>query len=118
VCEHRPCAGGRLKQAASCEYPARGSRVWDRARDACIVRRFWRCVSPRVATPACGAVVDLVRVMRELTLSQRSEAQLKRDKGGRVWMRHVRHEDLDYVIAGGLARAGKNGRSEYSETVS
>ena len=50
--------------------------------------------------------------------ARRAWAQLKRDKVGRVWMQHVRHEDLDYLIAGGLARAGKNGRSEYSETVS
>ena len=32
-------------------------------------------------------------------------------------MQHVWHEDQDYVVAARLALAGKNGRSEYSETV-
>ena len=32
-------------------------------------------------------------------------------------MQHVWHEDQDYVVADRLALAGKNGRSEYSETV-
>ena len=32
-------------------------------------------------------------------------------------MKHVWQEDYDYLMAGGLARTGKNGRSEYSETV-
>ena len=50
--------------------------------------------------------------------ARRAWAQLKRVKGGRVWMQHVWHEDIDYLVAGGLARAGKNGRREYSETVS
>ena len=49
--------------------------------------------------------------------AQRAWAQLKHDKGGRVWMQHARHEDLGYLVAGGLARAGKNGRIECSETV-
>ena len=49
--------------------------------------------------------------------ARRAWAQLKRDRGGRVWMKHVWQEDYDYLMAGGLARTGKNGRSEYSETV-
>ena len=49
--------------------------------------------------------------------ARRAWAQLKRAKGGLVWMQHVWHEDLDYVVAARLALAGKNGRSEYSETV-
>ena len=50
--------------------------------------------------------------------ARRAWAQLKRDRGGRVWMKHVRQDDYDYLVAGGIARTGKNGRSEYSETVS
>ena len=49
--------------------------------------------------------------------ARRAWAQLKRAKGGLVWMQHVWHEDQDYVVAARLALAGKNGRSEYSETV-
>ena len=49
--------------------------------------------------------------------ARRAWAQLKRDRGGRVWMKHVWREHLDYLIAGGLARTGKQGQSTYSETV-
>ena len=49
--------------------------------------------------------------------ARRAWTQLKRDRGGQVWMQHVRREDLDYMRAGGLARAGKHGTHEYSETV-
>ena len=49
--------------------------------------------------------------------ARRAWTQLKRDRGGQVWMQHVRREDLDYMQAGGLARAGKDGTHEYSETV-
>ena len=50
--------------------------------------------------------------------ARRAWAQLKRDRGGRVWMQHVWHKDMDYVNAKGLARAGQSGRFEYSETAS
>ena len=44
-------------------------------------------------------------------------AQLKRDRGERVWMLHVPAENEDYKTARALALAGKRGRSEHSETV-
>ena len=50
--------------------------------------------------------------------ARRAWAQLKRDKGGQVWMQHVRRDNLYYSLAGGLAREGKHGQREYSETVS
>ena len=50
--------------------------------------------------------------------ARRAWAQLKRDRGGRVWMQHVWHKDMDYVNAKGLARAGQSGRFEHSETAS
>ena len=49
--------------------------------------------------------------------ARRAWAQLKRDRGGRVWMKHVWHEHEDYLAAGRLAREGKQGQSIYSETV-
>ena len=49
--------------------------------------------------------------------ARRAWAQLKRTRGGRVWMKHVGTKDPDYLAAGALARAGKQGQSDYSETV-
>ena len=34
--------------------------------------------------------------------ARRAWAQLKRDKGGQVWMQHVRRDNLYYSLAGGL----------------
>ena len=44
-------------------------------------------------------------------------AQLTRDRGGRVWMKHVALKDSEYGIARGLALAGKRGQRDHSATV-
>ena len=50
--------------------------------------------------------------------AQRAWAQLKSERGGRVWMRHVAKVEPLYLRACVLAAAGKHGTRTYAETVS
>ena len=50
--------------------------------------------------------------------AQRAWAQLKSERGGRVWMRHVAKIEPLYLRASVLAAAGKHGTRTYAETVS
>ena len=84
-----------------------------RARDRPICVRYNSEYAARIATGAWRAKKHKAFAEE----ARRAWAQLKRDRGGRVWMQHVRSEDYDFMLAGGLAREGKAGQSIYSETV-
>ena len=85
-----------------------------RAKGAPIIIRYNSEYAARIATGAWRAKKHKAFAEE----ARRAWAQLKRDRGGRVWTKHVWHEHLDYLLADRLAHAGKKGQSTYSETVS
>ena len=97
-------AFARALQWAHSNYRARG-------RPICI--RYNSEYAARIATGAWRAKKHKAFAEE----ARRAWAQLKHDRGGRVWMQHVSSSHPDCVVADRLARAGKNGHSEYSETV-
>ena len=83
------------------------------ARNRPIIVRYNNEYAARIATGAWRAKKHKAFAEE----ARRAWAQLKRDRGGRVWIKHVWHEHEDYLAAGRLAREGKQGQSTYSETV-
>ena len=84
-----------------------------RAQGRPIIVRYNNQYAARIATGAWKAKKHKAFAEE----ARRAWAQLKRARGGRVWMKHVGHEHPDYLLAGGLAQEGKSGQSKYSETV-
>ena len=84
-----------------------------RARGRPICVRYNSEYAARIATGAWRAKKHKAMAAE----ARRAWARLKRDRNGRVWMQYVRRDHPDYVIADGLAYAGKRGQSAHSETV-